>query len=174
MNQMENPSTPPQYTQWFGTFNNNDDTDKLITGTLSAISNRLSQGPYGSALHKISFIDDCPSGADPSTIAIAHTGSVVEKGTYEVVICPQFWALPAKPVKGVIQDTQPSAIIHEVSHFADLPTEGAGWPHATVDWPFYSYTRTPAHQLVSVDRNKAATNASNYEYFIDDLQEYFF
>jgi hypothetical protein len=33
-----------QYKAWFGTFNNNDANDRLVTGTLDAIASRLNQG----------------------------------------------------------------------------------------------------------------------------------
>ncbi len=38
-----------QYKAWFGTFNNNDANDRLVTGALDAVANRLNQGLRGTA-----------------------------------------------------------------------------------------------------------------------------
>lgn len=162
-----------QYKAWFGTYNNNDANDKLVTGTLSAIADRLNQGLHGTAIHKLKFVEACPSGTPASTQAIAHDGSVKAEGVYEIVLCDSFWAAPAKPAAGDLDNSQPQTLVHEVSHFADLPTDALGWTNKTSDWSGYAYFRPACKQLVQDNRAKAVASASNFEYFIRDVMQYY-
>ncbi|MDQ7994599.1 MAG: M35 family metallo-endopeptidase [Luteibacter sp.] len=161
------------YKQWFGTYNNNDHYDKVITGTLHAIADRLDQSPEGTALHKITFIDGCSSSTGATAVAVAHTGSVKASGVYEIAICERFWKLDPKPTKGKVGDSMAGTMVHEVSHFFDLPTDPLGWSNPTYDWAGYAYSRSACHKLVTDSRAKAVASASNFEYFIEDVQEFF-
>lgn len=163
----------PQYMMWFGTYNDNDENDRKVTGALNAISTRLNQGVHGTALHAIRWVEDCPAGSI-DTAAIAHTGSVTESGVYEIAICHAFWTLPAKPPQAnPALDTQASTMVHEIAHFADLPSDVLGWPGFTHDWQGYAYSRPACRDLAREDRAKAVMSTSNFEYFIQDVQKYF-
>lgn len=163
----------PAYKKWFGTYADGDENDKKVTGTLRAIAHRLNQGIHGTPSHKIRWVEDCPPGSD-DTVAIAHTGSVKESGVYEIAICPAFWSLPAKPTESNrTADTQAAVMVHEISHFADLPSDQLGWTGLTFDWTGYAYSRSACERLVHDDRAKAVMSASNFEYFIQDVQKSF-
>jgi len=81
--------------------------------------------------------------------------------------------LAPKPVKGSLADSQAQTVVHEVSHFADLPTDALGWSSKAEDWDGYAYSRPSCRQLVFDDRTKAVSSSSNFEYFIRDVMEYF-
>lgn len=159
-----------QYKTWFGTYNENDANDRLVTGTLRALADRLNQGLHGTARHKFKWVENCPTAIASGTAAIAHTGSVQESGVYEIVLCDLFWTLAPKPVKGQPAASQAATIVHEASHFGDLPSDFLGWPNQTYD---YTYGRADSQKLVLDNREHAVANADNFEYFIVDVMEYF-
>jgi hypothetical protein len=151
----------------------NDENDRLVTGTLRAIANRLNQGLHGTAIHKIKWVENCGVGTPSSTVAIAHTASVQQEGVYEIVICDGFWTLAPKPAKRSFADSQAQTVVHEVSHFADLPSDVLGWSNKAEDWEHYAYSRPACRQLVTDNRTKAVSSSSNFEYFIRDVMPYF-
>ncbi|MDQ8048089.1 M35 family metallo-endopeptidase [Luteibacter sp.] len=173
---LDSPGTSihsPQYEKWFGKYANNTTEDRTVTGTLQAVAHRLSQSFSGNALHKIRWVDGCAAGTDPQTVAIAHTGAMDTDHVYEIAVCAKFWTLAARPVKGSPADSQAATIVHEISHFYDLATDTTGWTKPTYDYQGSAYNRAACQKLAVTDRAKAVRSASNYEYYISDVQTRF-
>jgi hypothetical protein len=158
------------YSWWFGAYDSGD--EKFVSGMVRALRARLDrQFNDVNPMRPVVFVNGRSTGVcgNPATAAVAHTQSVVTNGTYEIVICPEsFFTLPVYP-DGVHPASQGGTLVHEISHFADLPTDSGGWPGQTFDLPpITNYTRQGAHNLAEQNRPDAMKNASNFEFYVEN------
>jgi hypothetical protein len=159
------------YTWWFNAYQPED--EGYIRGTLKGLRRRIDRQSFGTnPVRSVEFVNGrgAPScTASPGTAAVAHTGSVVGQNTYEILICPDvFFGFPQYP-DGIVIASQGGMLLHEMSHFADLPSDANGWLFGTVDFaPISNYTREGAHGLAGRSRTDAMRNAANYEFYAEN------
>jgi hypothetical protein len=158
------------YSWWFGTYNSVDENS--LGGMVRALRSRLEMQFHGTnPIRPVVFVNGRSTAVcgNPATAAVAHTESVATNGTYEIVICPEnFFTLPVYP-DGVRPASQGGTLVHEISHFADLPTDAGGWLGQTFDLPpITNYTRQGAHNLAGQNRPDAMRNASNFEFYVEN------